>query len=257
MTTKRLQDTVSQDLAQVTFGVVDYDEFDAYLQGLSGEQLDSLRAYLGDQENESELHQISRMRQKVDAQLMTKWLVGKASWRNFVTLTYSEQKGGGRGWEQHESAVHWLIDSINRYVYGPHYKRKVGKSYFSYARGVELQSERQIFHDHWVTSHPLPYRFIHRLWNAHCGFARIDQLRGSPEAALNYVLKYSLKGGETEIQLARYPERVPAFPFRWWNMAVRADQRRLEQARKIEAVRLDGEHLQSSASFQGVQLQLL
>jgi len=113
-----------------------------------------------------------------------------AFWPVMATLTFREPIGPDPAMATWRS----LVRVLNERVFGKHYTRKVGHSYFSYVMGIEFQ-RRDVIHFHALFNRPVDFGLIHRWWNVAAGFAWVDQVR-ERAAALSYVMKYVLKGGE-------------------------------------------------------------
>lgn len=106
-----------------------------------------------------------------------------------------------------------LVATLNEDVFGDHYTRYVGHSYFSYVVGIEYQ-KRDVIHFHVLIDRPVYYLRIHTLWNAWAGFGWTEIVKDL-DKVVNYVSKYIVKGGEILPYLA--PQKyMPFHKFPWW-----------------------------------------
>lgn len=138
------------------------------------------------------------------------WLLELADWKSFLTLTFEFEKYPDVAW----SLFKWFVRKNNIHAFGKHYSEKVKHSYFSYVVGMERQS-RDVVHFHVLVDRPLDFKFVHRFWGKRCGFVWIDGKIKSRSAALNYLCKYCIKGGQIDVYRAKkdyMPKVVPA----WW-----------------------------------------
>lgn len=132
-----------------------------------------------------------------------------ANWTTFVTLTFEEEKYPDVAW----SLFRWWVRLNNEYVFGKHYTRTVGHSYFSYVVGIESQ-KRDVLHFHVLVDKPIKYALTHEAWGDRCGYAWIDG-EINKEKTVEYLCKYVTKGGEVNAYRAKKdytPNPVP----RWW-----------------------------------------
>lgn len=155
------------------------------------------------------------------------WMLEARTWRHFLTLEFREiatrEKALG-SWRR-------LVQKLNIDLWGNHYTRIVGHSYFAYLLGVE-QQQRGAYHLHALIDQPLNYQLIHDAWHViggdkqakdnpsdknHIGFAWIEQIK-DPIGAVIYVTKYVAKQGDMDIHLPPkwVYEKQPAFKPYWW-----------------------------------------
>jgi len=117
------------------------------------------------------------------------WINDFAAWRSFITLTVANEK-----WCSKEGAQkRWrtLLQVLNNDLYGKHYVKIVGHSYFAYAVGYEFTSAG-VVHLHALVDRPVNFALIHSVWNAMSGWAYIKpvtDIRGIAEYIVKYVVK--------------------------------------------------------------------
>jgi len=137
------------------------------------------------------------------------WISNWETWHSFVTLTFREEKSPDVAW----ALFKWLIQMLNSRLFGDHYTKIVGHSYFSYVVGIETQ-KRGVLHYHMLTSRPVDYGLIHAAWGERCGFAWTYRNK-SQFGASDYISKYVVKDGEVEFYRTtnkRLPLSIPG----WW-----------------------------------------
>lgn len=139
------------------------------------------------------------------------WVFGLADWTTFISLTFKEEKTP----DVANSLFKWFVRSMNERAFGKHYTRKVGHSYFSYVVGMEYQT-RDVVHFHALVDQPIDFSYVHRTWGQRCGFAWIDGNLESKAAAVNYVCKYCVKGGQIDAYVAKN-RYSPAILPEWWH----------------------------------------
>lgn len=138
------------------------------------------------------------------------WAFGLADWKSFITLTFKDEKTP----DVAGALFKWFIRQNNEHAFGKNYSRKVGHSYFSYLMGME-RTTLDVVHLHAVVDKPLDFSFVHKFWGDRCGFAWIDGNLKSKAAAVNYVCKYTVKGGEIDPYVAQ-KQVIPAVLPDWW-----------------------------------------
>jgi len=164
-----------------------------------------------------------------DLEAWQNWIIEFADWRSFITLEFKDIVGRRKA----QGCWRRLVQVLNQDLFGNHYTRIVGHSYFSYVIGYE-QQERGSFHMHVIVDQPVHYQLIHDTWHVlggdrfawknpgdknHIGFAWIDQVRNRI-SVVNYISKYISKGGEIDIYKPRKyksPNKNPE----WWQLATR------------------------------------
>lgn len=140
------------------------------------------------------------------------WLSEVRDWKHFITLTFKNDVSDEHG--MHE--LKRLIRHLNENVFGTHYTRKVGHSYFSYVCGIE-QQERGTVHFHIVADRPINQHELWNWWYHRNGYVKHQSLDTKDDAfrSIAYSLKYSTKDGEAIIYLAKEfyaPVTLPP----WW-----------------------------------------
>ena len=145
-----------------------------------------------------------RISKKVQRHQYTEWLAESSDWKVFVTLTFRNQL-----------YIDYLITALNRDLFGKHYERIVGDSYFSYICAAELQLRGDI-HFHMLADRPLNFRTIHELWNEWAGFALTEVIR-DPSRAVRYVVKYVVKNDNLIIFKSAWKGEPMIYPDWWTN----------------------------------------
>jgi hypothetical protein len=129
-----------------------------------------------------------------------KWLTFFADWKLFITLTY---RYDGVSVQKSKHDFIKLINVLNKDALGEHYKDKVGRCYFTYVLGTEMQS-RDVIHFHFLVDDRINLNLLHDHWNKYCGFAWIDIIRSGDELkVVDYCTKYITKDGNLEIYKKR------------------------------------------------------
>lgn len=137
------------------------------------------------------------------------FVLSLTSWKSFITLTFKEPVGVDVALAKVKS----LVALLNKRMYGKHYTRLVGHSYFSYAMGMEFQ-RRDVIHFHLLVDKSVDFQLIHSWWGACAGFAYIEEITDRSKV-VNYVCKYVLKGGEVWLYKSKrdlMPRKRPI----WW-----------------------------------------
>lgn len=112
---------------------------------------------------------------------------------------------------------HVIVENLNRELFGNHYRRIVGHSYFGYVVGIEPHKSGSL-HMHAVTTRRTNWSRSCELWQ---GGNRLNigtvQIRRIDDSAtdLRYVLKYTMKGGDL---LFYKPDKLkePSFKPMWY-----------------------------------------
>lgn len=138
------------------------------------------------------------------------WIFGLRKWSTFLTLTFRKDTAP----DVANALFKRLIARLNEDVFGKHYTRIVGHSYFSYVIGIEYQ-KRDVIHFHVLIERPVNYHLIHKLWNTWAGFGWSEIVKDRNKV-VNYVSKYIVKGGEILPYLAKNQYMPIMIPF-WWN----------------------------------------
>jgi len=139
------------------------------------------------------------------------WLKAK-DWKVFITLTFKNECYPDIA----RKKLKRLISELNSCVFGSHYRKFVGHSYFSYIVGLEYQ-KRGVIHFHMLVDRPIDFRYLHKFWNSIAGFAHVEVLKDL-ENALEYVTKYVLKCGQMEVPYFVKREFTPLAEPVWWSL---------------------------------------
>lgn len=138
-----------------------------------------------------------------------KWIRDFAPWKSFVTLTFRDIVTR----DQCENQFRFLLQVLNRDLYGNHYTRINGHCYFAYVVGLEVQ-KRGALHLHFLADKPINYQLLHTVWNRMSGFAFIKPV-SDMEGVIHYLTKYITKGGDLmPWKPAKFKE--PAFAPEWY-----------------------------------------
>ena len=132
-----------------------------------------------------------------------------ATWQWFVTLTFRDIVTT----DQLDHCWRYLVQRLNADLFGNHYTRITGHSYFAYAMGIEAQ-KRGALHAHVLIDRPINLTLLHALWGAMAGFAWVKPVTDQ-DGAISYLSKYVTKGGEIAVYK---PVKVkePAFKPLWY-----------------------------------------
>lgn len=139
-----------------------------------------------------------------------------AGWQSFITLTYRPEQSPSR--EKCYGDWRNLVAVLNKGLYGRHYQRKVGVSYFSYALALELNTS-DIWHMHALVDDRIDYESVHRYWGLAHGHAWIKVLpKDYDERArvVKYVCKYISKAGEPMVWRRREYRPPPVVAPDWY-----------------------------------------
>ncbi|HEY9758887.1 MAG TPA: hypothetical protein V6C97_27205 [Oculatellaceae cyanobacterium] len=139
------------------------------------------------------------------------YVKGFSDWRLFVTLTFRDIVTR----DQCEHLFGFLVQVLNRDLYGNHYTRIVHHSYFSYCVGFEYQV-RGALHMHVLVDQPLHLTLLHSVWQNVAGFAWVDPAN---DRAVKYVSKYVTKGGDLAVW-KQSNFKMPAFVPLWFSSSL-------------------------------------
>jgi hypothetical protein len=148
---------------------------------------------------------------KILAESTANWLYSLRSWSIFITLTFREEKPP----DVAKALFMRLIRKLNEDVFGKHYTKKVGHSYFSYLLAIEYQ-RREVIHFHVLIDRPVNFDKIHILWNSWAGFAWTEIIKNQIKI-VNYACKYISKGGEVMPFIAKEQFTPEILPY-WWKL---------------------------------------
>jgi len=136
-----------------------------------------------------------------------------ACWRSFLTLTFRDIVTR----DQSEHLFRFLVQVLNQELYGNHYMRIVGHSYFSYVVGFEYQ-KRGALHLHAMVDKPIHFEFVHSIWNKVAGFAWIEPACDL-DRLVPYISKYVVKDGDLWVWKQEH-FKMPAFVPMWFSQAL-------------------------------------
>lgn len=140
------------------------------------------------------------------------WIADRADWRFMITLTVSNEKNCSK--EVILKRLNFLIQVLNRDLFGNNYVRKVGHCYFSYVVGVEY-TKNGVVHLHLLVDMPINFELVHRIWNFVSGFAYIKPVTDK-KGVSNYMCKYVAKEQDLIIRIRHEDLPRPKFlPF-WY-----------------------------------------
>ncbi len=132
-----------------------------------------------------------------------------ADWKFFITLTFRDVVTR----DQSEHLWRFLVQVMNQELYGNHYVRIVGHSYFSYVVGHEHQ-KRGALHLHALVDQRVHFSLIHSVWNKVAGYAWVEPVTDLARAVA-YVSKYVVKDGDLIVwQQRRF--KAPSFQPLWF-----------------------------------------
>ena len=136
------------------------------------------------------------------------WLSSK-QWDSFITLTFRDEVSP-------EVANHQfghLLQELNKELFGNHYSKIVGHSYFSYILGASNQ-KRGFLHFHLLTDRPVNFSLIKSKWYLWAGNADTENIR-SNDRTVSYVTKAIEEGGKISVYEAK-KAYIPKFFPPWW-----------------------------------------
>jgi len=140
------------------------------------------------------------------------WIENFAPWRSMITLTVSNEHTCSR--IVFIKRVRSLVQVLNRDLFGKHFFRICGHSYFSHILGIEFTTLGAI-HGHMLVDQPINYELVHRFWNSVSGFAFIKPV-DDLSAAARYVTKYVVKHQDLEMIYRSRNFKRPAFSPSWY-----------------------------------------
>lgn len=153
------------------------------------------------------------------SQVWTEYVTGFANWKTFLTLTF-EQADRTHNVTQTEAQFKFrrLVQVLNSDLYGHHYTRLVGHSYFAYALAFE-NHKSGLLHLHALLDNRTNWKLIKQYWQGekrpyHMGIAEIKRVDDLGKTA-KYICKYVTKGGEVVLYK---PEKLkePSFSPGWY-----------------------------------------
>jgi hypothetical protein len=141
------------------------------------------------------------------------WLNDICRWQSFITLTVDNDRMCGRSTIL--KRYRWVVQRLNADLYGNHYVRRVGHSYFNDIVGVEYTTLSAV-HLHVAVDMPTNFTLLHSLWNAVSGFAYIEPVTDNHGVA-DYICKYILKQDDLVFGIRKDKFlKPPAFAPSWY-----------------------------------------
>jgi len=140
------------------------------------------------------------------------WVAEFALWKSMITLTVSNKHPCTR--DTFIKRVRTLVQILNRDLYGNHYIRMVGHSYFSHILGIEYMTS-DVIHGHFLVDRPLNFQLVHDVWEKISGFAFISPVSDIAGVA-RYVCKYVVKYQDLELIYKSTSHKSPHSPIPFW-----------------------------------------
>jgi hypothetical protein len=137
-----------------------------------------------------------------------------AQWTSFITLTFSDADRT-HDVTRDEATYKWrrLVQVLNQEIFGNHYTRIVGHSYFAYALAYEYQ-KRGALHLHALTDRRVHWHRINYYWRHVAGIAMIKPVNDKDKVS-RYLAKYVTKGGELSMYKPKVYKEPPFKPL-WY-----------------------------------------
>ena len=149
----------------------------------------------------------------------TETVTNFADWSVFISMTFdTADRTHDVTWD--ESLYLWrrLVQALNRQLYGNHYLRQVGHSYFPYALAFEYQT-RGVLHMHALAEGPTNWEAINGLWRQMAGIVNVEPVTNKYKSA-KYLCKYVTKGGDVILYRSNKKIKPPAFKPAWYLNAI-------------------------------------
>ena len=140
------------------------------------------------------------------------WITDFAVWKSFLTLTVDNDHFCLR--DGFIKRVRSLVQVLNKDLFGNHYIRIVGHSYFSHVLGIEY-TKNGVIHGHMLVDRPLNFPLVHRFWNSISGFVWLKPVTDISGAA-RYISKYVSKGDDVELIYKATSHKSPHEPIPFW-----------------------------------------
>src|SRR5512146_423516 len=111
------------------------------------------------------------------------YVAGFAEWQSFLSLTFAD-RDRTHDVTRDEAVFLWrrLVQALNKDLFGNHYTRIVGHSYFSYALAFEYQL-RGTLHMHALVDRRTNWELANRLWRRMAGIIKIKGVEDVQGAA--------------------------------------------------------------------------
>jgi len=142
------------------------------------------------------------------------WVASLSDWKSFWTLTFAEADRTHDVTET-EADFKWrrLVQSLNNDLWGNHYTRSVGHSYFGYALAFEKTS-KGLLHMHALVDDRTNWELANSIWRRVAGIIKIIPVSDKVKVA-SYLCKYVTKGGEVRVYLPS-KRKQPSFRPLWY-----------------------------------------
>ncbi len=147
------------------------------------------------------------------------YVTGFAKWQTFVTLTF-ETLDRTHNVTRTEAQFKFrrLVQALNIDLYGHHYTRIVGHSYFAYALAFE-NHKSGLLHMHALLDNRTNWKLIMQYWQGdkrpyRMGIAKIKRVDDLQKSA-KYICKYVTKGGEVVLYKPE-KSKEPSFKPMWY-----------------------------------------
>jgi hypothetical protein len=149
-----------------------------------------------------------------DKQLLCKqwetYVRGFADWKLFATLTFRDFVTR----DQSEHMFRMMVQILNQDLYGNHYMRIVGHSYFSYVVGYEYQ-KRGALHLHALIDQRVNFDLLHPIWNKMAGWCWVEPVTDL-QKVVSYISKYVVKDGDLWVW-KQHKFKMPSFVPMWFS----------------------------------------
>lgn len=142
------------------------------------------------------------------------WVSNISDWKSFWTLTFCEADRTHDVTET-EADFKWrtLIQVLNTDLWGNHYTRSVGHSYFGYALAYERTS-KGLLHMHALVDDRTNWELANSVWRRLAGIIKIVPVSDKSKVA-KYLCKYVTKGGAVNVYMPK-KRKQPAFRPMWY-----------------------------------------
>lgn len=145
----------------------------------------------------------------------SEYIAGFAEWTSFWSLTFAD-RDRTHDVTRSEAEFLWcrLVQSLNTDLFGNHYTRIVGHSYFSYALAFEFQ-KRGTLHMHALVDQKTNWQLANSIWRQMAGIIKIKPV-SEVQGAARYLAKYVSKGGDVKMYRPKV-YKIPAFKPLWYD----------------------------------------
>ena len=154
--------------------------------------------------------QIASCKSRIISDEYASWIENLANWRYFVTLTFRADYSQDNAMD----LLKRLIQVLNKDLFGNHYTRKVGHSYFSYVACHEYQTMGNI-HFHLLVDSPINWILLDEFWMRNAGKTDVAPIRNQAAAA-RYICKQASRNGEIHPPFISEKNLLPKDLPPWW-----------------------------------------